>query len=146
MTRVQLVEPRQLLEAIAIQRVEADRDPVQARALELLGCAFSSTPLVVIAEIADAVAAGEPGHQVRDVAAEQRLAAGQPNLVDAEVEEQVDQLLDFLEVQDVLARQPEVLLFGHAVPAAQVAPVGDREAQVPERPAVDVGNRHLLRS
>ena len=77
-------------------------------------------------------------HQVGDVAAQQRLAAGEPHLVDAERQELIDQPLDFLEVQEVLARQPEVVFLGHAVLAAQVAPVGHRQPEVPERPLVRV--------
>ena len=43
--------------------------------------------------------------------------------------------LDLLEVQEVLARQPDVVVLRHAVLAAQVAAVGDREPQVAQRPA-----------
>ena len=78
--------------------------------------------------------AGKARDERRKIAAEQRLAAGEPDLVDAEPDEHVDQPLDFLELQDVLARQPHVILLGHAVAAAQVAAVGDREAQVAQRP------------
>ena len=45
----------------------------------------------------------------RQVAAQQRLAAGQPHLVDAERDEDVDERADLLEVQHVLARQPDVV-------------------------------------
>ena len=70
-----------------------------------------------------------------EVAAEQRFAAGQPEPVDAERDEDVDERADLLEVQHVLARQPHVLLLRHAVLAAQVAAVGDRQPQVPQRTA-----------
>ena len=74
-------------------------------------------------------------HQRRKVAAQQRLAAGQPDLVDAERQEDVDERADLLEVQHVLARQPDVVVLRHAVFAAQVAAVGDRQPQVAQRPA-----------
>ena len=73
-----------------------------------------------------------------DVAAQQRLAAGQPDLVDAERQEDVDERAGFLEVQHVLARQPDVVVLRHAVFAAQVAAVGDRQPQVAQRPAEGV--------
>ena len=40
----------------------------------------------------------------QEVAPQQRLAARQPHLVDAEVEEHIDEPLDLLELQDVLTR------------------------------------------
>ena len=49
-------------------------------------------------------------------------------------EEDVDQRADLLEVQHVLARQPDVVVLRHAVFAAQVAAVGDRQPQVAQRP------------
>src|SRR5262249_54209835 len=45
-----------------------------------------------------------------------------------------------LEGEQVLSGQPDVLLLGHAVLAAEVAPVGDRHPQVAERPAERVGD------
>ena len=61
-----------------------------------------------------------------------------------EREEDVHERGDFLEVQDILPRQPLVLGFGHAVFAAQVAPVGDRQPEVAERAPQRV-REHVLR-
>jgi hypothetical protein len=80
----------------------------------------------------------QAAHQIGHVSAQQRLAAGEAHLVDAERDEHVHQPLDLLEMQDVLARQPGVLRLGHAVAAAEVAPVGDRETQVAQRAGVAV--------
>ena len=86
---------------------------------------------------------GEQPDEAIEIAAQQRLPARQPHLVDPEVAEDVDQGGDLLEVQDLLAGQPDVLLFRHAVLAAQVAPVGDRDAEIPERPPVQIADgRH----
>ncbi len=96
-------------------------------------------------EILQPLLRGEESNERGEIAPEQRFAAGQPNLVDAERNEHVDQRADFFEVEDVLARQPGVLVFRHAVFAAQVAAVGDRQAQVSQRTVQDVehwiGNR-----
>src|SRR5205807_4389893 len=77
----------------------------------------------------------------REVAPQQRLTARETYLVDAELDEDVGQPGDLLEHQDFLARQPDVLLFGHAVAAAQVAAVRDRDAQIPQRAAAGVDDR-----
>ena len=79
--------------------------------------------------------------QRRQVVAQQRLAAGQADAVDAELGEAVDQRRDLLEVEDVAARQPDVVLLRHAVLAAQIAAVGHRDAQVAQRPAEAVVRR-----
>ena len=89
-------------------------------------------------QVADRRPGREPVDELRQVAAQQRLATGQPDLVHAEGREDVDERLDLLEVQDVLARQPHVVRLRHAVAAAQVAPVGDREPEVPQRSLVPV--------
>ena len=47
---------------------------------------------------------------------------------------------EFLEGQQFRARQPGVFLLGHAVEAAQIAAVGDREAQALEGPAEQVAH------
>ena len=75
----------------------------------------------------------EQPHEPVEVAPQQRLAAGETHLVHAEVGEDVDERGHLLEGEDVVAGQPDVLLLGHAVLAAQVAAVGDREPQVAQR-------------
>ena len=50
--------------------------------------------------------------------------------------------LDLLEVEQILARQPHVVLLRHAVTAAEVAAVGDRQAQVAQRTVESVEQRH----
>ena len=82
------------------------------------------------------------GDQRRQVAADQRLAAGDPELVDAEPDEDRRQPRDLLERQHLLARQEREVaaedLGRHAVRAAEVASVGDRDPQVPQRAAESV--------
>jgi hypothetical protein len=80
----------------------------------------------------------EHRHQRGHVTPQQRLAAGEPHLVHAEIHEDVDERRYLLERQQVTPRQPGVLRFRHAVPAPQVAPVGDGDPQVAERAAVGV--------
>ena len=79
-----------------------------------------------------------------EVAAQQRLAAGEPDLVDAERHEHIHERGDLLEMQHVLARQPDVLVLRHAVLAADVAPVGDRQPQIAERTIEGVLQEHWM--
>jgi hypothetical protein len=50
----------------------------------------------------------------------------------------IDEPIDLLEVEDVFARQPEVVRLRHAVLASEVAAIGDRQPQVGERPLMSV--------
>src|SRR5437867_3828859 len=86
--------------------------------------------------------ASELTDQLGQVATQERLSAGEPHLVDAEVEEHVDEAAHLLEVEDLVARKPGVFLLRHAVAATQVAAVGDRHAQAAERPAQGIGDAH----
>ena len=93
-------------------------------------------------EVPDPAAGREHRHELRQVPPDEGLASRQADPVDAQVREDSDEPGDLLEVEDVLPRQPGVVLLRHAVSAAQVAPVGDREAQVPERAPEGVQQRH----
>ena len=95
-------------------------------------------------EIVDAAFRRQQAHESGKVPPQQRLAAGEPHLVDAERDEDVDQRTDFLEMQQILARQPDVLVLRHAVLAADIAPVGDRQPQIAERTIERVLQEHRM--
>ncbi len=86
---------------------------------------------------------GERGDQALELAAQQRLAARDPDLLDPMCGEDPHEPLDLLEREQLAAIQEAVLaaedLFRHAVDAAEVAAVGDRDAQVAQGPAEYVG-------
>ena len=67
------------------------------------------------------------------IAAQERFAAGEPHAVHAEADEDVGEPADFLEVEQIVLRQPHVVGLRHAVLAAQIAAVRDRQAEVPQR-------------
>ena len=138
---IELVQAGELLKPIAVQRIQADRQAMKARVLQRLRVVGQEHAVGRHGEIADARTRRQPRHQVGHVAAEQRLAAGEPHLVHAQIEEHVHEPLDLLEVQDVLARQPHVVLLRHAVAAPEVAPVGDRQPEVAER-ALELVEEH----
>src|SRR6185436_9752574 len=79
--------------------------------------------------------------QARQVAAEQRLTTGNADAVDAQGGEGVDEAGDLFEVEDAFARQPGVVRLRHAVLAAQVAPVRDRNAQAAQPAAETIDYR-----
>ena len=140
--RVEAVEARHLAEPLAIERVEADRDPVQAGGAERGRLGGQQDAVGRQRQVPD----GRPGRQRRDerreIAPEERLAAGQPHAIDAEVAEGVGDGADFLEREQRILRQPRIVRLRHAVEAAQVAPVGHRYAQAAKRAPETVENRH----
>src|SRR3546814_1837343 len=71
----------------------------------------------------------EAADQPQDVAADERLAAGQAQLPHAEPDEGAAQPVEFLEREHLGLRQ-EAHILRHAVHAAQIAPVRHRYAQV----------------
>ena len=84
-----------------------------------------------------------------DVAAKERLAAGDADLLDAVADEQRARGASISsKVRSSLARQELVVaaedVLRHAVGAAEVAAVGDRDPEIAERPAERVAN-HAIR-
>ena len=78
------------------------------------------------------------------VGAHGRLATGEPQPVDLEpLDEDPRQALDLLERQHLAARHPHHALFRHAVGAAEVAAVGDRNAQVTNGASKGIDEIHV---
>ena len=89
---------------------------------------------------------GELGDEHRQVGAHRRLAAGEAQTVDLEaLDEEAGEPLDLLERQHLAARQPLHALFRHAVGAAEVAAVGDRDAQVANGASEGIDEIHCPR-
>ena len=95
-------------------------------------------------------AAAQPGQrrdQVFDAVSEQRLAAGQTNLVYAELHKNAGESHDLFEAQQLGARQKNKILAEnfarHAVAAAQIAAVGNGYAQVAQGSLQGIGDERL---
>jgi hypothetical protein len=84
--------------------------------------------------------AAELFDELDDVAADQGLAAGEADFAHAAGNEGGDDPVDLLEAQDVLFGQ-ELHVLGHAVDAAEIAAVGDRDAKIGDVAAVAVDER-----
>ena len=102
----ELVESRERLEPVGTQGVQADGDAAQAGGRERVGVLGEQDAVGRQREVVEAALAGQHLHEFGEVAPEQRLAARQPQAIDAFGKEDVDERRDLLEVQDVLARQP----------------------------------------
>jgi hypothetical protein len=89
-------------------------------------------------QILGAVQLGKTCDDLDDIAPQQRLAAGQPQLLYAELEKDARDALDLAGRQPVRARQELMVLAEdlgrHAIRAAVIAAVDHRDAQIPQRP------------
>ena len=119
------VAPGKRPHALRPERVQADRDSSQTGPTERLGLLGEEQPVGRQCEIANALILGEHRGERGQIVPQQRLAPSQPHLLDAEGREDAHEPRDFLEREDRLLGQPDVLLLGHAVAAAKVAAVGD---------------------
>ncbi len=104
MDRLELVEARQLDEPIGMQGVEADGNPAEAGRLQRVRLVGEQDAVGRERQILQPRLGRDHLHERRHVAAQQRLAARQADLVDAQRQEDVDEGGDLLEVQDVFAR------------------------------------------
>jgi len=128
--------PRALRErehALGAQRVEAHGRPLQARRPQGGGVLCEEHPVRGQGEVTNPRVAGDHLDQGGEVVPQQRLPAGEPDLVHPQPGEHAHQPRDLLEREDRLARQPDIVVLGHAVAAPHVAAVGDRDPQARER-------------
>jgi SAM-dependent methyltransferase len=130
-----------------IQGVQADRDTAQARGREQPGLAGEQRPVRRQGDVPNAVDPGQHRDQPLQVAAQQRLAAGQAQLAHPEAREHPPESRQLLEGEQILAGQEREVtaeyLAGHAVGAAELAAVSDRDPQVPQRPPEGVSRRQV---
>src|SRR5450755_3148558 len=95
-------------------------------------------------EISNAGDRSEHAHELFDVAAQQRLAPGQPDLLHAMRDEDARQPRYFLKAEQLRCRHECVAAaedrFRHAIRAAEIAAVGDRDAQIAKRAGKGVGD------
>jgi hypothetical protein len=132
-------------ENCVVEGVQADGDAAQSRIRERPGLAGEQRAVGRQGDVLDAADGGQLRDQALQITAQQRLAAGQPQLAHAQARENPGEPCQFLEGEQVLAGQedevPAEHLAGHAVGAAELAAVGDRDPQVPQRARQDVSHR-----
>ena len=135
---LQVAAAGDLAEARGVEAVDADVDAVDPRRLQRRGEAGELGAVGRQGEVLEAGEGLEPAHDLQQVLADQRLAAGQPDAPDAEPHQGADDRLDLIRREEVAVAEGEIGVLRQAVGAAQVAAVGDRDAQVGEAPAVGV--------
>ena len=126
-----------------IQGIETDGETLQADLAQCLGqvagkhCAVGGH-----GQIIDAGYGRQHGHQLGDTPAQQGLAPCEAQLGDSQLGSCTGHPGDLLEGQHVPARQESIAgpkhFAWHAVGAAQVAAVGERQAQIGQRPPQSV--------
>jgi hypothetical protein len=129
------------VEAVAGERVDRDVDPVDPGLDQRPRVSLEQIAVGCHREIADPVDRREHRDQAGELAPGEWLAAGQADIGDAEPGERPDEPLDLLEAENFRTVEPRHPLGGHAVATAEVAPVGDRDPQIGDRPVVRVAKR-----
>ena len=103
-----------------------------------LGVALEQIAVGGDRDLAQASDGAQHRDQLRKLPPDQRLPARQPQVADAHRGEKPHQPLGLLEGQDLGSIEPGKPVGGHAVLAAEVAPVDHRKAQIADQPAVSV--------
>ena len=132
------VAARELEEAVRGQRVQRDVHAAQAGAHKLLDLALEQVAVGGQREVVDVLV----GAQSSTSRHSSRRASGSPPVRRTSctpmLASSADHPRDLLVGEDLVALQPRQALGGHAVLAAEVAAVGDRDAHVADRAAVPV--------
>src|ERR1019366_547656 len=115
------------------QRIEAYGDSIQSRSLESLGHAAEQQGVGGQRDLSNASDRPDQGDQLIEVPPQEWLPAREPDLVDTESDENARQPGDLLEREQRGAGEPRVLILGHAVATAEIAAIGDRDADRTER-------------
>jgi len=68
-----------------------------------------------------------------EILSDQGFATGQAYLLNAEIQKQPDDPLDFFERQDLLPFNPYVFVKRHTIRATEIAAIGNRNSEVPHR-------------
>ena len=134
----QRVSPGQLGKTLTHQRVQADIDARQTRLGKRAGQSGEEDAVGGKAETAKSGNLAEHTDEIREVATHRGLASSQANLLDADSHGNASQAGNLLVGQDLSPRHPGQAFGGHAVDAAEVAPVGNGDAQTLDAPTVAI--------
>ena len=128
-----------------VERVEGDRHSVETRVRQRL--LTQQHAVGGHGDVEGGIEVADHRHQLLELHPDQRLATGEANGANAvPLDEDAGQAADLLVAQDLLPTEPPEALGRHAVHAAEVAAVGDGDAQVVQRPAARVHWRGHRRS
>ncbi len=128
---------------VGVERVERDVDALDAAIRQFGGVARELRAVGRQRQLVERAAVEMPrkrAEQGHDVAPHQRLAAGDAQFARSQPHEGRAQPIELLQRQHVALGQ-EVHVLGHAIGAAEIAAVGDRDADVAHRPAEGIDQR-----
>ena len=135
---LEFVAARHLEEAPAIECVEADVDPREARAAQRLGDRAQRCPVRRHRQVDRTGGSLETCQlldQYREMCSHGRFTTGEADAgYPVALDEDPGESLDLLERHHLRARQPLHPLLGHAIGAAEVASVGHRDPQIADHP------------
>jgi hypothetical protein len=115
-------------ELLGLEGVQGDVDPVETGLDEPVEVLLEQVAVARHGHLVEAEVL-QPADELDDAAPHERLAAGDADLVDAELQAGLGEEEHLFEGEDV-ALVLELYVLGHAVLAAEVAPVRDGDAQV----------------
>ena len=116
--------------SLAVHRVQAEVDPRKPCRQQIRQLLRQSHAVRREHDLLDPGNAFQHFYKNRQLRPHQRLPAGQAYLADAQFCGFCHHCGDLLIAQDVLVRHQRNALRRHAVPAAQIAAVGDRDTQI----------------
>ena len=122
------------IKGLVVNRVEAHGEAVQTGVFEALRFGGEEIAIGGEGEVLYAVDLREFGDEGFEVSTQEGFAAGDPDFVDAEIDKNSGEAGDFFKGEDFCFGKKFVLfakdLGGHAIGAAEIAFVGDRDTQV----------------
>ncbi len=127
------VTPSQLGEALRIQRIEADVQTAHACAAQGGRQLVKLRTVGGDGQVFQFAACAKAFEQLGQTLADQRLATGDADALDAQPDEGIGDGVELFKRKDVRARREDHVL-AHAVGAAKVATVGNRKPQVCDAP------------
>ena len=130
----------QLAKSFWSQRIEADCDAVKPCLIQRLSLVRQKDAIRRQRDICHPPVLEQQADQPRQPTSKQRLSAGQPYSIHAEVGKIASQACQFLIGQHILARQPDIVLLRHAVLAAKIASIRHGQTQAAQRPTENIGS------
>src|SRR6185437_6815298 len=127
---------------LRVGAVEADGDALQSRRAQLEGVLGEEDPVGGQGDVVDTVDGRQVANEIRQRRPQQRLTPGEAKLTHAQTREEAREAHDLVERQPLVRAEEAVAVMEglprHAVGAAEVAPVHDRDPEVAQRPPAAV--------
>ena len=140
----EVAPPADRRKALGSQGVTAHVHPSQTGRGQLLGHAGQLRPVGGHRQVLEPER-GQPGDEHREPLAHERLPAGDPHCGHTEAPGHASHPRDLVEREELVHAEEREPRLGHAVDAAQVAAIGDRDAKVVVHTPVAVDKRALQR-